>query len=63
MAANDIGNFISIPAPESFKNYDSDIKSLSSSQENVVDYDVVMKNSYDEELKVDWDKLFGVVDS
>merc|ERR1712079_168677 len=63
MAANDIGNFISIPAPESFQNYDSDIKSLSSNQENVVDYDVVMKNSYDEELKVDWDKLFGVVDS
>merc|ERR1712198_233770 len=64
MAANDIGNIISVPAPENFKNYDSDVKSETNSQASVVDYDVNMKNSYNsEDNHVDWDTLFGVMDS
>merc|ERR1712198_747503 len=64
MAANDIGNIISVPAPENFKNYNSDVKSELNSQASVVDYDVNMKNSYNsEDNHVDWDTLFGVMDS
>jgi len=60
MAANDISNFVRIQAPDSFKNYDSDIKS----HENVVTYDVDMKNSFeDDEYQLDWDTLFGAADS
>merc|ERR1712123_86406 len=47
MAANDIGNFVSVEAPEGFKNYDSDMDNS---------YD-------SEEYQIDWDTLFGVPDS
>merc|ERR1712228_819168 len=60
MAANDISNSVRIQAPDSFKKHDSDIKS----HENVVSYNVDMKNSFeDEEYQLDWDSLFGAADS
>ena len=64
MAANDIGNFVSVEAPEGFKNYDSDVDNFSNNNENIVSYDVDMDNSYNsEEYQIDWDTLFGVADS
>ena len=64
MAANDITDIVIAQAPESVKNIDSDIKSLSSSQENAVNYDVDMNDELDaEEYQVDWDTLFGAVQS
>ena len=64
MAANDITDIVIAQTPESFKNLDSDIKSLSSSQENAVNYDVDMNDARDaEEYQVDWDTLFGAVQS
>ena len=65
MAANDIGNFVSVEAPEGFKNYDSDVEHFSNNnKDNIVSYDVDMDNSYDsEEDQIDWDTLFGVPDS
>ena len=64
MAANDIGNFVSVEAPEGFKNYDSDVDNFSNNNENIVSYDVDMNNSYNsEEYQIDWDTLFGVEDS
>jgi len=58
MAANDIGNVVSVKAPEGFKNYDSDVYNK---DENVVSYDVAMdNNSYNsEEYQIDWDTLFA----
>merc|ERR1712079_58914 len=50
MAANDIGNFVSVEAPEGFKNYDSDADDFSTNNENIVSY------------QIDWDTLFGVSD-
>ena len=64
MAANDITDVVIAQTPESFKNFDSEIKSLSSSQENAVNYDVDMNDELDaEEYQVDWDTLFGAVQS
>jgi len=64
MAANDITDVVIAQTPESFKNFDSEIKSLSSSQENAVNYDVDMNDEHDaEEYQVDWDTLFGAVQS
>merc|ERR1712079_642764 len=64
MAANDIGNFVSVEAPEGFKNYDSDADDFSTNNENIVSYDVDMDDSYDsEEYQIDWDTLFGVPES
>merc|ERR1711892_985075 len=64
MAANDVGNFVSVEAPEGFKNYDSDVDTISPNNENIVSYDVDMDNSYNsEEYQIDWDTLFSVPDS
>lgn len=60
MAANDIGNFVSVEAPEGFKNYDSDADDFSTNNDNIVNYDVDMGSS--EEYQIDWDTLFGVSD-
>merc|ERR1712215_115336 len=63
MAANDIGNFVSVEAPEGFKNYDSDAEDFSTNNENIVSYDVDMDDSYNsEDYQIDWDTLFGVSD-
>ena len=63
MAANDIGNFVSVEAPEGFKNYDGDADDFSTNNENIVSYDVDMDNSYNtEDYQIDWDTLFGVSD-
>merc|ERR1712079_95291 len=63
MAANDITDVVIVRAPESFNNFDSDTKSLSSSHENAVNYDVDMSDADDaEEYQVDWDTLFGAVE-
>merc|ERR1711915_539134 len=52
MAANDMSNSVRIKAPDSFKKHDSDIKN----HENVVSYNVDMKNSFEEdEYQLDWD--------
>merc|ERR1712121_346803 len=63
MAANDIGNFVSVEAPEGFKNYDGDADDFSTNNENIVNYDVDMDNSYNtEDYQIDWDTLFAVSD-
>ena len=63
MAANDIGNFVSVEAPEGFKNYDSDADDFSTNKENIVSYDVDMDDSYNsQDYQIDWDTLFGVSD-
>merc|ERR1711915_424496 len=49
MAANDINDVVIVRAPESFNNFDSNTKSLSSSQENAVNYDVDMNDADDAE--------------
>eukprot|EP00092_Neocalanus_flemingeri_P015442 GFUD01016714.1.p1 GENE.GFUD01016714.1~~GFUD01016714.1.p1 ORF type:complete len:197 (-),score=27.02 GFUD01016714.1:176-766(-) len=64
MAANDVGNFVSVEAPEGFKNYDSDVDNISNNNENIVSYDVDMDDSYNsEEYQIDWDTLFSVPSS
>merc|ERR1712098_424637 len=60
---NDISNFVSVEAPEGFKNYDSDADDFSTNNDNIVSYDVDMDTNYSsEEYQIDWDTLFGVSD-
>merc|ERR1711936_316930 len=64
MAANDVGNYVSVEAPEGFKNYDSDVDNFSNNYDNIVSYDVDMDSSYNsEEYQIDWDTLFGSSDT